>query len=548
MEQIGSLVGTNVAQVDAMAPQILDGLRTLGAAAAPKLRTEGAAWAAAARESAALAAEGADRVLSSGMSNFERAGTEALDELQGPVVTNPESFAAEVVRVIDGGGAEVQSALTQTGPDLDAHLSAAEDSLVSTLDVIGATVRRGADDTLTSLTETERQIVGEVEQQASEIRDLAGEAHTGALKKFDDELVKQVKDARKGFTDQREGGQKKVVESVDKGIKGHSDLASRVTEQFADVAKDAADPSIWRGIWRGFTGFLEGLAWFLGGVLVVAGLIWLGALAIGAGIAFGLALLIALVVVGLVMLVYSFVTSVIARIRQIAAHYNLKWWEWIIVAPYIGALGVLDTFGVSGMIEGGVGRDLATFEKLDPEERARRFTNGALTLLTIGLLRAVMKGRGPGSGRGVPEPRRLPPGETRQLPPGETGDRPPTGADRAPTEPTTDRPPTEPTERPPEQPPPVQEPPSPYNENTPRDVLEADRNPAPRQGETADQATQRARWAQAELGRRAQAIFDALPEQAPHVEMAANEGVNGAHVIEKHSPDIPMERALDAQR
>ena len=92
----------------------------------------------------------------------------------------------------------------------------------------------------------------------------------------------------------------------------------------------------------------------------------------------------------------------------------------------------------------------------------------------------------------------------------------------------------------------MQEPPSPYNENTPRDVLEADRNPARRQGETADQATQRARWAQAELGRRAQAIFDALPEQAPHVEMAANEGVNGAHVIEKHSPDIPMERALDA--
>src|SRR6185503_10076166 len=149
---------------------------------------------------------------------------------------------------------------------------------------------------------------------------------------------------------------------------------------------------------------------------------------------------IALVVVGLVMLVVGFVTSVIARIRQIAAHYNLKWWEWIIVAPYIGALGVLDTFGVSGMIEGGVGHDLATFEKLDPEERSRRFTNGALTLLTIGLLRAVLKGRGPG-GRGAPEPRRLPPGETRQLPPGETT-RPPT--ERPPTEPTTERPPTEP--------------------------------------------------------------------------------------------------------
>jgi hypothetical protein len=71
--------------------------------------------------------------------------------------------------------------------------------------------------------------------------------------------------------------------------------------------------------------------------------------------------------------------------------------------------------------------------------------------------------------------------------------------------------------------------------------LVGDTNPDPRPGETPDQALDRAIRAEAEMEARRSA---ALPERPPSIDMATQEGPG--HTLERHGPDIPLERELDA--
>jgi hypothetical protein len=71
--------------------------------------------------------------------------------------------------------------------------------------------------------------------------------------------------------------------------------------------------------------------------------------------------------------------------------------------------------------------------------------------------------------------------------------------------------------------------------------LQGDVDPDPRPGETQDQALDRAIRAEAELEARRGA---ALPQRPPSVDMVDQEGPG--HTLERHGPDIPLDRQLDA--
>jgi len=81
---------------------------------------------------------------------------------------------------------------------------------------------------------------------------------------------------------------------------------------------------------------------------------------------------------------------------------------------------------------------------------------------------------------------------------------------------------------------------------TPAQLAE-DIDPAPRAGETPEQARARAEAAQHEIElRRVMGIYDELGERPPRINIEANDAEHagdGAHTLERHGPDIPLERA-----
>src|SRR5581483_9220968 len=99
---------------------------------------------------------------------------------------------------------------------------------------------------------------------------------------------------------------------------------------------------------------------------------------------------IALTVVGLVFLVVGLISSLIERFRQaIAFMHGRHWAWWFLVGPWTVLVSVGDVFGVSQILEGILGHNLINWDEIDPEERAALITQGVLTLLTIGLFRAL---------------------------------------------------------------------------------------------------------------------------------------------------------------
>lgn len=77
--------------------------------------------------------------------------------------------------------------------------------------------------------------------------------------------------------------------------------------------------------------------------------------------------------------------------------------------------------------------------------------------------------------------------------------------------------------------------------------LAEDVDPAPRAGETPEQARARAEAAQHEIElRRVMGIYDQLGERPPRINIEANDAefgrTEGAHTLERHGPDIPLER------
>ena len=210
---------------------------------------------------------------------------------------------------------------------------------------------------------------------------------------------------------------------VRSGFKGQ--LESVATKTVAHIRRSTAK-KIWDGIWDGIGRFAKGVAIFVLAVLVVALVI-----VAFVGTAFlGLALGIAALVVGAVMLAVGLLRALYSRFKQL---WNNDWPWYAKIAGIPAAIGVAvgDVLGLSQIAEAIRGRELMSDKKLSTEERAARATEGALQLITLGLIKELTKGGeapagetppggrgGRGSGGGTET---APPPETTSAPkPGET--------------------------------------------------------------------------------------------------------------------------------
>lgn len=183
------------------------------------------------------------------------------------------------------------------------------------------------------------------------------------------------------------------------GLQGVIDLRGQVGPKFHEIAEKAKAKQKrpwWKkalsGIWEGLKSFVKGLVVFLVAVIVVALVVLLFVSGIGEALA------IAFEIVGVCFLIVGFVSSLMGRWQELMARLRSGRYPWY-AALGLGALTVLasagDVFGVTGLVEGIVGHDAVTWQPLSTEERAKRATEGALLLLTLGLLRGRARGEEP---------------------------------------------------------------------------------------------------------------------------------------------------------
>jgi len=133
------------------------------------------------------------------------------------------------------------------------------------------------------------------------------------------------------------------------------------------------------GAWKGFLKFLVGLA------IVIA--------LIGLAIILEISIAVVLAIAAVVMLC-------LALYERFKVLFD-AWDDWSLGAKILGVVGTVfaavgDVFGFTNFVEGIFGSEAVTGRELSDEERAERFTVGALTLATLGLARLFKFGRGAG--------------------------------------------------------------------------------------------------------------------------------------------------------
>jgi hypothetical protein len=161
-----------------------------------------------------------------------------------------------------------------------------------------------------------------------------------------------------------------------------SSMAEGLSALAQDLSALADELAAW---WAQLPGWIRGIgkavAYFVGGLLVVAafaGLVVLAFKAFGVVVAFGAVML----VLGAIMLVYAYVSSLAHRVSEALAADDL----WALLA--VPNIALLDVVGVSGLIESFTDRSLLTGEILDQNEEQRweRGTSGLLQLVSTVLM------------------------------------------------------------------------------------------------------------------------------------------------------------------
>jgi hypothetical protein len=211
-----------------------------------------------------------------------------------------------------------------------------------------------------------------------------------------------------------------VKVSADDAIGKHAQIVAALPEKLASVSSNTVEQrhKSWlsrnlSSIWNGFKAFVRGLGW------VLLGLAALSILGIGG--------LMALAIVGLVGLAIGLYHRMKALIGA--------WGDWPWYAKVLGVVGtafatVGDLVGLTGMLEGLFQHEAVTGREMSEAESVERFTVGALTAITAGLLKVLMPKGGAGAGRGG--------GRTAgELPPGEVPGETTVGEGAGGTEPTT---------------------------------------------------------------------------------------------------------------
>ena len=232
----------------------------------------------------------------------------------------------------------------------------------------------------------------------------------------------------------------------------------------SELAK-AASSSILGGIVDGIASFLTGLAVFIAGVLVVAGvisgLVAAGVITVAGAKIIGLAVAIA----GAVFLVASLAMNLYNRFAQsIKAH---GWWT-VVLAPWIVVVALGEVIGVTQLLEGVFNFDLVTGNTFTPRaarrEDHRRPADAADAGPVQGARQAPRRAADPGSAT-PPAPARRHAAPARAADPRAPVEEPPV-IEPPGTEPPIEEPPR--TDPPGEEPPVEETPPPAPSPTTPR--------------------------------------------------------------------------------
>lgn len=373
---------------------------------------------------------------------------------------------------------------------------------------------------------------GSFDAACTTIHDQVKQSRQQGVTQYAGELDHKLTEARTGYTEQRARHNEQIGAKVGEFESSAQQVATKAPDQFSQTAAQVVSEAnkstlqkIWDGIVEGLKRFWDGMKWFLLALLVVF-VILVGILvAIGVTIT-GAILLevlgIALAIVGVIFLVIGVVMATIHRLSQAWDTLgNRPWWQKLLImvvcSPYFLAVIVGDVLGVTPLLEGIFGYDAITGEELSTEERWARATMGALSILTLLLLRRALKG-GKGTGTRPVDPARPPVDPVDPARPGDPVD------------------PARPAD------PPV-DPPRPAYDPTTRTLeqLRTDANDGARPGETDADVEARRRAATDELARRAETL---LPEQPRRVNVRGEEGNHpDSHTTERHGADIPFRRA-----
>jgi hypothetical protein len=524
------------------------------------------------------------------LAEFDKAAQAAIGKLRE--VPAGEEVTGEAVKEFVGNATQrlrearttTDAAITQQTGQITSSLAGLAGSFTARLGEASTRVRTGIHEAMASTREA-AAVPGGVEAKCKEIRDEVKKGHDKGIQQVEVEGKKQIDEAKKGWTAERTKVEGEIKGKVDQCIAKNRELAAQAPAKFAETARSAAAEAekswlakAWDGIKSGFMKFIKGLGIFLLALLVVFLVVFavlaIGALLAGAAITLALAakaLAIAMLIVGIGFLVVGLVMAVIHRFGSFwQALGNMPWWKKLLLtigtAPYHLLISIGDVFGVSGIIEWLIGRDLTTFRKLSTEEAWERLTLGVLTLLTIGLFKRVNAKlppvRGPRGPRVPADPTR--PGDpvspadpaqpvepTRPVEPTQPVEptRPvePTQPiePTQPVEPTRPVEPTQPVE--PTRPPPDPNLPPGYDPTT-RTLTElrGDLDPTPRPGETPVQSAARVLAAESEILRRAPEIIDALGDHPrrvnPRLEDPAHPSAHTTGPRGRHGADIPLRR------
>ncbi|HEX3762860.1 MAG TPA: hypothetical protein VHW23_29390 [Kofleriaceae bacterium] len=427
--------------------QALAGLDHMRASAAPPLRSAASRAAAQARATGSKAGAALNHAATAQLHAIDHATRQAHGVLQSVPHGSEVNDAAldHSVTRIDASFVKIHTegaaALTGETGKLNAGLSSMEAKFRASASVLGGKTESAASAAVAHAHQAIDRTRQAFDTECTQARNDLHQAHSQAITRYGSELDHKITAGNQKWAHKRTDSEQKIHDDVDKGLKGIIDMRSQVGPKFqgiADKAKQKAKRPWWQkalsGIWEGLKSFVGGLLVFIAAVLIVALVVLLFVSGIGEALA------LALEIVGVCFLVYSLISSEIGRWKEFLqrareGHWNV--WQMIGGGALATLAGVGDVFGVTQLVEAATGYDAVSWQKLSTEERWKRGTEGALTLITLGLLKrakvdagdtAVGDGAGDG-GRG---------GERKG-----GGSQPTRGGDQAAHDPTPPR--TEPT-------------------------------------------------------------------------------------------------------
>lgn len=300
-------------------------------------------------------------------------------------------------------GAEHLAASQESHSTELALLSNASSRFGALLDERVATLASQLDGAQGQVTQTLSESTNALTLQCSTDRATAETMYLGAFTQLSTPSWTKVQEARATWREKADQFGADIKQAADGAIGKHGQIVAGLPEKLSGVADDTVKErhQSWLtrnlpAIWNAFKTFVKGLGLLLLGVAALT--------------IFGIGIGLALALVGLLGLAVGFYHRMKALIAQ--------WGDWPWYSKLAGIVGTAfasagDLVGLTGGLEAIFGYEAVTGRKLSESERVERFTLGALTAITAGLMKWAMPKVGAGGSGG-----RAPAGE---LPPGEPG-------------------------------------------------------------------------------------------------------------------------------